>query len=329
MNHLLHYISLTFLLLFVGGHAAWAEKKTYQHIFTAKPALGAGQSLSGVLWTIAAENLYNYNSANYAGVQIGSSKADGSMTLTSGVWNYQGATTVTEVRLWLNRGGTSVTPSVTIGGEGLASQGSVEKNSAAGTDWTKASLVTFTPSAGGATGVVVIDIATVNAGYVCAIEVDCVTDDGDSGGSTGGDIGPSTSGFLKTSHVTLGLDKRQVDVCNYINMPAGSKGGTYDVRTTINGRSQKDREYACVYRWLTFLRAGRYTVHVRALSGGGQPASEGYIVFDVIDPQGAPASGELRVRDVALYIDALKNGLKDFSLDVFGTMVGHILNTIR
>ena len=117
----------------------------------------------------------NYNSQNYAGVQIGSSKKDGSITLTSSSdWSYQNKTKIKEVRLWLNLGGDSVTPSVTIGGKNAVSDGTeVVKNSSAGSDWTKATKVTFTPVSDGNTGVVVINVATVKAGYICAVEIDC------------------------------------------------------------------------------------------------------------------------------------------------------------
>jgi len=62
---------------------AWAETTTYQHVFNAKPSTGNNVALSSVNWNIAATQLNNYNSANYAGVQIGSSKNNGSITLTS------------------------------------------------------------------------------------------------------------------------------------------------------------------------------------------------------------------------------------------------------
>ena len=148
---------------------------TYQHVFNAKPNTGNGILLSNVSWNITAESLGSYNSANYAGVQIGTSKSDGGITLTSASdWSYENASRIKEVRLWLNLGGTSVTPSVTIGGKSAVSDGTVViKNSSAGSDWTKATKVTFTPATDGNTGVVVINVATVKAGYICAIEIDC------------------------------------------------------------------------------------------------------------------------------------------------------------
>lgn len=148
---------------------------TYQHVFNSKPSTGNNVTLSDVKWNITAEQLGSYNSGNYAGVQIGSSKNNGSITLTTpSSWSFNGKTKITEVRLWLNLGGTSVTPSVTIGGKAATSDGTtVVKNSSAGTDWTKTTKVTFTPATGGDTGVVVVNVSTVKAGYICAIEIDC------------------------------------------------------------------------------------------------------------------------------------------------------------
>lgn len=174
MKHLFTLKSLLLTLVMLFGLNAWGE--TYQHVFTAKPSTGDNVTLSGMSWTVAATNLNNYNRANYAGVQFGSSKANGQITLTSSSdWNYNEATEITEVRLWLNLGGTSVTPTVKIGGTDVASDGTkVTKNSTAGTDWTKTTKVTFTPSEP-LSGVVVIDVTSVKAGYICAVEIDCQT----------------------------------------------------------------------------------------------------------------------------------------------------------
>lgn len=155
-----------------------AVVKTYQHVFTTKPSTGNNVTLSGVSWNITAKNLKDYNSGNYAGVQFGTSSTNGQITLTSpSAWSYTAdgvtVTKIKEVRLWLNLGGTSVTPSVTIGGTAATSDGTtVIKNSSAGKDWTKATKVTFTPATGRDTGVIVIDVTSVKAGYICAIEID-------------------------------------------------------------------------------------------------------------------------------------------------------------
>lgn len=158
--------------------AGEAVVKTYRHVFKAKPSTGNNVTLSGVSWNITATNLKDYNSDYYAGVQFGTSKANGKITLTSpSAWSYTAddvtVTKITEVRLWLNLGGTSVTPSVSIGGKAAISDGTtVTKNSTAKTDWTKTTKVTFTPATGSDTGVIVIDVTSVKAGYICAIEID-------------------------------------------------------------------------------------------------------------------------------------------------------------
>ena len=150
------------------------EIKTYRHIFNAKPTIGSNIKLSNMFWSISATNLNNYNSQNYAGVQFGTSKKNGKITLTSSsAWSYQNATTIKEVRLWLNTGGYAVTPKVTINNKAATSDGTkVVKNSTAKDDWTKTTKVTFTPVEGGDTGIIVIDVTSANAGYICAIEID-------------------------------------------------------------------------------------------------------------------------------------------------------------
>lgn len=166
---------VSFNASFTSDGGGTGDTETYRHVFTAKPSVGNNVTLSGISWNITATNLGSYNSNNYAGVQIGTSNKDGRITLTSSSeWSFEEKTKITEVRLWLNRGGTSVTPAVTIGGKSAISDGTVVvKNSSAGNDWTKATKVTFTPATDGDTGVVVIDVQSVNAGYICAIEIDC------------------------------------------------------------------------------------------------------------------------------------------------------------
>ena len=174
MKHLKLFFAL-FAMLALGVGNAWGETVTYQHVFNKKPSTGNSVALSSVNWKIEATALNNYNSNNYAGVQIGSSKAAGSITLTSTTdWDYNGNGKITAVRLWLNTGRSTVTPTVTIGGKSATSDGTkVVKNSGAGSDWTKATKVTFTPVADGNTGVVVINVSTEKAGYICAMEIDC------------------------------------------------------------------------------------------------------------------------------------------------------------
>lgn len=150
------------------------EIKTYRHIFNAKPTTSKNIKLSGMSWYITATNLNSYNSSNYAGVQFGTKNSKGQITLkSSSAWSYQNATTIKEVRLWLNTGGSAVTPTVTINNKAATSDGTkVVKNSGAKTDWTKTTKVTFTPVEGGDTGIIVIDVTSAKAGYICAIEID-------------------------------------------------------------------------------------------------------------------------------------------------------------
>lgn len=150
---------------------SWAATNTYQHVFKSKPSTGNNVMLSNVGWNISGTNIGGFQNS-YAGVQLGTSKKNGQITLTSPTgWNYKGATVIKEVRLWLNLGGTSVTPTVTIGGKVATSTGKVIKNSGA-SDWTKTSKVTFTPATDGQTGVIKISISSVKAGYICALEID-------------------------------------------------------------------------------------------------------------------------------------------------------------
>ena len=254
---------LLLFALIAGSSSAWAATTTYQHVFNAKPSTGDNVTLSSVKWTISATELGSYNSANYAGVQIGTSKKDGSITLTSSsAWGsetgtYKDKTKITEVRLWLNLGGTSVTPTVTIGGKAATSDGTtVVKNSSAGTDWTKATKVTFTPAADGNTGVVVINVATVKAGYICCMEIDC---EEAGGGST-----PS---------ITL--------ISNSINATKAEKDGSINV--TYNNIASVDAEvnfYQAdgitpeTYSWITanINASNNVEYHINANTGSARTA---------------------------------------------------------
>lgn len=156
---------------------SWAGITTYQHVFTTKPTVGDGKPLTDVVWNIKATNLNGFQKS-YAGVQIGAKGSNGKITLTSpSAWTYKGGTKITEVRLWLNLGGTSITPTVTIGGKVATSTGKVVKNTSANSDWTKTSKVTFTPAADGESGVIEISVSSVKAGYICALEIDTKEDE--------------------------------------------------------------------------------------------------------------------------------------------------------
>ena len=160
----------------ISGSQGGGELKTYTHIFSTKPNIGNNISLSNIAWNIAAENLNSYNSG-YAGVQFGTSSKVGSITLTSSsAWSYQSATNIKEIRVWINTGGGTITPTVSIGGTNVASDGTtISKKSSLNDDYTKANKVTFKPSSS-LTGVVVIKLEKKAekeaAGYICAIEID-------------------------------------------------------------------------------------------------------------------------------------------------------------
>lgn len=147
---------------------------TYQHIFTSKPNVGNNIKLSNVSWKIAASNLGNYNSTNYAGVQFGTKNSSGSITLTSAAWSYKEKTKITEVRVWLNAGTGTPTASVNIGGKEATSDGVVVKQNKNAQSYKDATMLTFTPVDGGDSGIVVIKASSSNAAYICAIEIDCL-----------------------------------------------------------------------------------------------------------------------------------------------------------
>lgn len=147
---------------------------TYQHIFTSKPNVGDNIKLSDVSWKIAASNLGSYNSSSYAGVQFGTKKAAGSITLTASNWSYKEKTKITGVRIWLNAGSGVPTATVSIGGKDAKSDGKVVQKNTKAQSYKDATMLTFTPVAGGDSGIVVIKASSSNAAYICAMEIDCL-----------------------------------------------------------------------------------------------------------------------------------------------------------
>ena len=148
---------------------------TYQHIFTSKPNVGDNIKLSDVSWKIAASNLGSYNSSSYAGVQFGTKKAAGSITLTASNWSYKEKTKITGVRIWLNAGTGTPTASVNIGGKDAKSDGKVVQKNTNAKTYEDATMLTFTPVDGGDSGIVVIKASTSSkAAYICAMEIDCL-----------------------------------------------------------------------------------------------------------------------------------------------------------
>lgn len=99
---------------------------------------------------------------------------------------------------------------------------------------------------------------------------------------------PEIENFIKTSTLELVVGAPNYDIRNCLNIPNDYDTSTYSITTTINGLTQKDGEYACVYPYIAFSKAGEYTVHVVAAAMPGKYAqTEGNITVTVTDP--APA----------------------------------------
>lgn len=107
----------------------------------------------------------------------------------------------------------------------------------------------------------------------------------EAGGSTGGEV--DFTGFIKNSKIDVALNSETYDIRVDLNIPKGCDKDPYSIRTTINGLSQKDGEYACAYPWLEFLKTGTYTVHVECLKDNVVVA-EGNIEITVYDPNEQP-----------------------------------------
>lgn len=91
--------------------------------------------------------------------------------------------------------------------------------------------------------------------------------------------------FIKTSTLELVVGAPDYDIRNCLNIPNDYDTSTYSITTTINGLTQKDGEYACVYPYIAFSKAGEYTVHVVAAAMPGKYAqTEGNITVTVSAP---------------------------------------------
>jgi len=181
------FISLLALVLIVGIGNVWGATLTYTHDFTTTISSATDVTLSTITWTASSlSNVGAYNSSNYKGIQIGTGKKTGGITLTSkNNWgaqsstSYYGYTNVKKVYVWMNAGAAgTVSATVTIGGTAATSDGTtVAKNSSATSQRDGTTKVTFTPAAGHNTGAIVITVtkgtASAAAGYLCAIQVEC------------------------------------------------------------------------------------------------------------------------------------------------------------
>lgn len=97
--------------------------------------------------------------------------------------------------------------------------------------------------------------------------------DSDDEGEEGGDT-PTTvttiPNFIKSTTLSLAVGDEKYDVRECLNIPADYDTSAYAITTTINGETQKDGEFACIYPWLVFQKAGTYTVHVVAAAVEGK-----------------------------------------------------------
>lgn len=211
----------------VKGHDRPAEAATTTYRFATSTGSGktwgtsssTSVTRSTVTWSTTISNGGSYNSQNYAGQQFGTSSKSGSLKLTSKyAWgaessatNYYGKTKITAIRLWLNNGSGSVsTYDVTIGGVACTKSGTVSKNSSAGSDYTKASKITYTPGSA-SSGVVVVNVASSSkAWYWCAIEIDCEAPASSSytvtynaNGATSGTVPTDNTSYASGTSVTV------------------------------------------------------------------------------------------------------------------------------
>ncbi|MCQ2256204.1 MAG: hypothetical protein MJZ29_11985 [Bacteroidaceae bacterium] len=97
---------------------------------------------------------------------------------------------------------------------------------------------------------------------------------------------PEISNFIKTSAVELEIGAANYDVRECLNIPSDYDQSTYAITTTIDGLTQKDGEFACVYPYLAFQKAGTYTVTVKAAAMPGKYAeTTGTITVTVKEPE--------------------------------------------
>ena len=91
--------------------------------------------------------------------------------------------------------------------------------------------------------------------------------------------------FIKTSSINLQVGDEPYDVRECLNIPDDYDTSVYSITTTIDGLTEKDGEYACAYPYLSFQKAGTYTVHVIAAAIEGKYAqTEGDITVEVTAP---------------------------------------------
>ena len=93
---------------------------------------------------------------------------------------------------------------------------------------------------------------------------------------------PPTTDFIKTPTATVKvLDP--ISIKDYIN----GEYSSYDITTSIDGETQKDYEFVCIYDQIRFCKAGTYVVDVTGTSGSD--TQNGQVTFTVT-PTGAELS---------------------------------------
>ncbi|MDO4211513.1 MAG: bacterial Ig-like domain-containing protein [Bacteroidales bacterium] len=89
------------------------------------------------------------------------------------------------------------------------------------------------------------------------------------------------AGFIQTRQATVNANEL-INIRDYIRIPEDAGYNDYSITTSIGGLTQKDGEFVCIYSNVTFLKAGTYTVDVKAPEVKGLYAeSTGSIEFTV------------------------------------------------
>lgn len=107
---------------------------------------------------------------------------------------------------------------------------------------------------------------------------------GGEGGDTGGGTLSPIPNFIQNTTIEKALNGESYDVRTNLNIPKDYNTETYAITTTINGLTQKDGEYACIYPYLAFEKTGTYPVHVVASATDKYAETTGDFTVVVFDP---------------------------------------------
>lgn len=112
--------------------------------------------------------------------------------------------------------------------------------------------------------------------------------------------------FIKTATLTLTAGDEAYDVRKCLNIPSDVDYDKYAITTSIDGQTSKEDEFACVYPWLSFKKAGTYTVTVKAPAVDGKYAeTTGTITVTVKDESTEPETpAEIAEMSIADFIAA-------------------------